>query len=104
MGSGKFVKNNQGFVCKNCGKKVPSHPSSSRNHCPECLFSLHLDINPGDRRNLCHGLLEPIGIKLGKGKSQIVYHCLKCGKGMVNIIAPDDNQEKLVEISTLPIK
>ncbi|OGD63713.1 hypothetical protein A2160_03460 [Candidatus Beckwithbacteria bacterium RBG_13_42_9] len=93
-----FLKRNQGFICQQCGFKVLPHPSSSRDHCPRCLAGLHVDIFPGDRQNSCRGLLEPIGLQKKKGKQQIVYRCEKCHKQVVNIAAPDDNQEKIVEL------
>ena len=32
-----------------------------RNHCPNCLSSLHLDIEPGDREADCGGIMDPVG-------------------------------------------
>ncbi len=46
-----FVKNDQGFVCAHCGQTVEPLGYTSRNHCPHCLYSLHVDIHPGDRQN-----------------------------------------------------
>ena len=39
------------FTCKVCGRLcTPENAGSDhRNHCPNCLSSLHLDIEPGDR-------------------------------------------------------
>lgn len=52
---------NTTFVCKNCSTPVaPLTNGSYRNHCPQCLYSLHVDIRPGDRQNTCHGLMRPI--------------------------------------------
>ena len=53
-----FTKNDNGFICKNCGFEVQPLGYSSRNHCPNCLHSLHVDINPGDRANECGGIME----------------------------------------------
>ena len=52
------------FTCKVCGwPVVPAGAGSShRNHCPNCLYSLHLDKEPGDRASDCHGRMEPIGV------------------------------------------
>ena len=46
------------FICKVCGWPVVSAGagSSHRNHCPNCLSSIHLDNEPGDRRSECHGV------------------------------------------------
>ena len=41
---------NQSFTCANCGAAVsPLAGGGYRNHCPVCLHSLHVDVNPGDR-------------------------------------------------------
>ena len=50
------------FVCDNCGKMVNKLNYTARDHCPFCLYSKHVDINPGDRLNKCRGLLKPIDI------------------------------------------
>ena len=45
------------FVCQHCGKTVlpDGAGTAHRNHCPKCLFSLHLDMEPGDREAGCGG-------------------------------------------------
>ena len=52
----KFNELDEGFVCENCKKEVKPLNYSSRDHCPYCLYSKHVDINPGDRNNNCKGL------------------------------------------------
>lgn len=95
-----FKKNNEPFVCIACGRKVEKHPTSSRNHCNYCLTSLHVDIDPGDRKNTCRGQMDPVGLDMKSGKTQVIYKCEKCGKMGKNIVADDDNQEILIELST----
>lgn len=51
-------KKDASFVCLNCGYAVPPLGYSSRNHCPRCLCSLHLDVLPGDRASGCRGLMR----------------------------------------------
>lgn len=55
---------NDTFVCKVCGKTVimAGAGSEHRNHCPYCLHSRHLDIEPGDRAADCGGVMEPIAV------------------------------------------
>jgi len=83
---------NTGFICKQCGAKVmPLTNGSYRNHCPYCLFSIHIDDTPGDRANSCLGLLKPIGIRNHSKKGyQIIHRCMKCGEEKINRTAPDD--------------
>ena len=77
----RFTKNDDTFVCKNCGLTVKPLGYSSRNHCPRCLCSLHVDINPGDRANPCGGILRPIKVEPDPKKGYIIIHrCDKCGE------------------------
>ena len=87
------------FICENCKKKVEKLKYTARDHCPYCLYSKHVDINPGDRSNNCKGLLEPIGIEKFKNTYKINYRCQKCHKEHKNIIASDDDMNKVIEIS-----
>ena len=54
----------ESFTCKNCGRLVvPAGAGSDhRNHCPNCLCSLHVDIEPGDRESDCGGIMEPVAV------------------------------------------
>lgn len=88
------------FVCENCGKNVLPLKYSARDHCPFCLYSKHVDIMPGDRKNTCLGLLKPIGIEKFKDTYKIVYRCTKCGEYHKNIMAKDDNMEEIILLST----
>lgn len=87
------------FICENCKKQVNKTGYTARDHCPHCLYSKHLDINPGDRKNTCHGLMKPIGIEKFKDKYKIIYKCLKCGETHKNIIANDDNMNEIINLS-----
>ncbi|MEG0873027.1 MAG: RNHCP domain-containing protein [Clostridia bacterium] len=94
-----FVKNDNGFICKNCGQKVEKLKYTSRDHCNHCLYSMHVDITPGDRKNKCGGLLKPINIyTTGKKGQVILYKCLKCFENVRNIVATDDQKEKIYEV------
>ena len=96
-----FSKNDQEFICENCKRTVPKLGYSSRNHCPYCLHSKHVDINPGDRSNECKGLLKPIEIEKFKDTYKIVYKCEKCHQLHKNIIAKDDDMNKIIETSNI---
>ena len=83
---------NTGFTCAKCGKTVqPLTNGSYRNHCPSCLYSLHIDIKPGDRASNCHGLMMPLSIQQHSKKGwQILHKCQSCGEEKLNRAAPDD--------------
>ena len=95
----KFNMIDEEFECENCHKKVSKLNYSARDHCNYCLFSKHLDVMPGDRLNNCHGLLKPIGIEKYKNTYKIIYKCQKCQQLHKNIMATDDNFEKIIELS-----
>ena len=97
MENKRFTKNDSGFICKNCGREVTPLGYTSRNHCPYCLCSLHVDINPGDRANDCGGILRPIQSLPDPKKGFVIVHrCERCGAVVRNKAAlegdtPDDN-------------
>lgn len=94
-----FTMRDEEFVCENCGKTVSKLEYSARDHCPYCLYSKHVDINPGDRLNECKGLLKPITIEKFKNSYKIVYKCTKCGQIHKNIVASDDDMDLIIELS-----
>ena len=87
------------FVCENCKRNVTKLNYTARDHCPYCLYSKHVDINPGDRLNTCMGMLVPIDIEKFKDTYKIIYKCEKCGMIHKNIAANDDNMDKIIELS-----
>ena len=102
MENKRFKMVDEEFICLNCGKKVKPLSYTARDHCPNCLYSLHVDINPGDRKNTCKGLLKPIGIeKNKKSEFKIIYKCEKCGETHKNIMANDDNMEEIINLSVV---
>lgn len=101
----KFKKNDEGFICDNCGFKVLPLGKSSRDHCPKCLYSLHVDINPGDRANECKGRLRPVSVTPDSRKGYIInYVCEKCGESHRNRAAypaevQPDNVNLLIKLT-----
>ena len=100
----KFKMIDETFICENCHKEVDILGYTSRDHCPYCLYSKHVDINPGDRLEQCHGLLKPIGIEKFKNTYKLIYRCEKCHKIRKNIIANDDNFDLILDIMSNPTK
>lgn len=91
----KFSRCKEDFVCENCGEKVSG--DGYTNHCPVCLCSKHVDINPGDRQNECMGLMEPIEVE-EKGKEYIItHHCTVCGEIKRNRSAKNDSFETILQ-------
>ena len=95
-----FTEIDEEFTCENCGQKVKKLGYSCRNHCNHCLYSKHVDKNPGDRQEECHGMLEPVGVEISNKKGYvIVYKCKKCGQIRKNKAAKDDNFDMILNIS-----
>ena len=87
----KFTKINEQFSCANCGYNVPIARSTCRDHCPKCLWSLHVDVNPGDRASNCGGLLEPKSYSANPKKGWMIHYlCRKCGMQRVNRFLEND--------------
>jgi len=95
---GIFQKRVEDFVCQKCGANVQGNGFT--NHCPNCLFSKHVDVNPGDRQEGCEGMMEPIGLDQKNGKFVLIHRCLKCGIVKRNKVSLEDNKEELVKISS----
>ncbi len=95
----RFNMIDEEFICQNCGNKVDKLKYTARDHCNNCLYSLHVDITPGDRKNPCHGLLKPIGIEKYRDTYKIIYQCQKCHQIHKNIMANDDNIDLIIELS-----
>jgi len=94
------------FTCKVCGRLcTPQNAGSDhRNHCPNCLSSLHVDIEPGDRASDCGGIMEPVAVWVRRGGEwAIIHRCKRCGALSSNRVAADDNPMKLMSIAMKPL-
>jgi hypothetical protein len=96
------------FRCRNCRLDVPTDApgTAHRNHCPNCLWSRHVDDTPGDRAALaeCGSSMQPIAITVrGDGEWVLVHRCLGCDIVHLNRTAGDDNPLLLVRIAVEPL-
>lgn len=93
----KFVRNIEDFNCVHCGAVV--HGNGYTNHCPNCLWSKHVDNNPGDRLSECHGMMKPVSA-MPDGTGYIIVHkCEKCGKIIRQKTSDNDNIDEIIKIS-----
>lgn len=92
-----FQKKVENFVCEHCGAEVVG--DGYTNHCPKCLWSKHVDVNPGDRAEKCGGMMRPAGILIKKGEHLITHCCIKCGFTRRKRIEREDNFDEAVKIS-----
>ncbi len=94
------------FVCGHCHRQISTRAPGTqhRNHCPLCLWSLHVDIRKGDRLSACRGGMEPITVwAKSNGEWAIIHRCRECGALRTNRIAGDDNDILLVSLAVRPI-
>ncbi len=93
----KFNRQIENFTCEHCGSEISGNGYT--NHCPHCLYSKHVDVNPGDRAADCGGLMEPVDIEQKGGKFVIVHRCQKCGFIRRNKVQENDDFDAVLRIS-----
>ncbi len=92
----RFSRLIEDFICEHCNNPVKGNGYT--NHCPYCLYSKHVDEDPGDRAATCHGMMEPIAVEV-KGDQYILLHrCLKCQHIKRNKAASNDNFQAILRI------
>lgn len=91
-----FDKTKEDFICDQCGTEVRG--TGYTNHCPACLWSKHVDINPGDRAATCGGAMRPVGYRARHGEYEIVHRCEVCGHEKSNRVSPGDNLAHLADL------
>ncbi len=94
--STKFKKKVEDFTCEKCGKEVKGNGYT--NHCPYCLWSKHVDNNPGDRASTCGGLMEPTNLVQEKMEFILTNRCVVCGYTKRNRMNTKDNFDIAFEI------
>ena len=99
----RFIRTIEDFTCEKCGIRVMG--SGYTNHCPECLWSKHVDENPGDRSSLCKGGMEPVSVSVFGGSIyRILHKCELCGFIRAQDASDGDTIERLIELSANPFK
>lgn len=101
-----YRSENSAFICEKCGRGVMPAESGTgnRNHCPECLWSRHVDCRTGDRMSVCRGMMEPIGVWVKRRDEwALIHRCVKCGFIRANRIAGDDNNMRLMILAIKPL-
>jgi rubrerythrin len=94
----QFVKRIEDFNCAHCGAVVRGNGYT--NHCPKCLWSKHVDNNPGDRASQCGGMMEPVSIEQSGGKWIIIHKCVVCGKTIRQKASDDDDINAIIALSS----
>ncbi|MDD3668930.1 MAG: RNHCP domain-containing protein [Alphaproteobacteria bacterium] len=97
MKTPRFTRQKEDFICAVCGARVAGNGYT--NHCPQCLSSKHVDINPGDRASPCGGIMPAESLVRKNGADYIVQRCVRCGHARPNKVAPDDVFEAVMALS-----
>ncbi|HMD49306.1 MAG TPA: RNHCP domain-containing protein [Bryobacteraceae bacterium] len=93
----RFTRVQEDFTCTRCGTAVQG--DGYTDHCPHCLWSLHVDIHPGDRLSTCRGLMKPIGVESGRKEWIIHYCCQRCGYKRRNRTATSDEFDAVLRLA-----
>jgi len=97
MDTKKFQRNKENFTCENCGFFVVG--DGYTNHCSKCLWSKHVDINPGDRAESCLGIMKPVRISTKESEYVITHKCTKCEFEKNNKVSRNDDFDKVLKIA-----
>jgi hypothetical protein len=94
-----FQKKVEDFVCEKCGAAVKG--SGYTNHCPHCLWSKHVDVNPGDRAAVCCGMMEPVNVEFNNDRRDwiMTHRCLVCKHEKRNKVDKNDNQAEIQKLA-----
>lgn len=93
-----FTRNKENFTCEHCGAHVEG--DGYTNHCPKCLWSKHVDVNPGDRAAKCSGMMRPARIEGSTGTGYVIVHrCEKCGFARKQKVEPEDDMDAVLKVA-----
>lgn len=92
-----FIRKKENFICEHCGHSVSGNGYT--NHCPKCLWSKHVDIDPGDREEVCKGMMKPIRLETKGGiATKIIHKCISCGFERPATILSEDNLQEVQKL------
>lgn len=91
-----FYRKIEDFTCLMCKMEVMG--TGFTDHCHNCLWSRHVDNNPGDRSSTCKGMMRPIKTEHNRKGFIIFYRCEKCGIKKRVHAAENDNKELLFKL------
>ncbi len=98
---GHFTRTVEDFDCAHCGATVTG--DGYTNHCPRCLWSRHVDIDPGDRASDCGGAMEPVAAGVRRDSWFLMHRCTRCGFVRRNRTAARDDRDAVRALLGRPI-
>jgi hypothetical protein len=93
----RFTRTTEDFRCLVCGTAVRG--DGYTNHCPNCLWSRHVDVQPGDRAAGCGGLMRPIALEARSHDTVLTHRCETCGHQRRNRTAAADDEAVLLRLA-----
>lgn len=88
------MRTRENFRCANCAHDVSGNGYT--NHCPECLWSMHVDVYPGDRAATCRAPMRPVRLLYERGEFMVLHECTNCGLKRRNRASGDDRLSALI--------
>lgn len=101
MAGARFTRVVEDFTCGQCGAAVTG--DGYTNHCPRCLWSRHVDINPGDRAAECGSLMAPVAAGVMQDEWFVVHRCIACGFVRRNRTSRQDDPDAVRALLGRPI-
>jgi hypothetical protein len=92
-----FTRTVEDFTCVRCATLV--HGNGYTNHCPACLWSLHVDVVPGDRAEPCRGAMRPVEVETRRDGYVIRHECVACGASRATRANPADSVDAMVAVA-----
>lgn len=92
-----FRRNKEDFICEHCGTEVQG--DGYTNHCPKCLWSKHVDVDPGDRAAECGGMMKPVFLEGATPDYVITHECEGCGFRKRNKVQAQDDSSAIVALA-----
>ena len=100
------IHRDESFLCAHCGADVPLGGRRPRDHCPRCLWSLHVDTIPGDRAAGCGGAMIQIAAEPSPKGWMLRFRCQRCGierrNRVLNDLEPPDDPEAVRKLVSQP--
>lgn len=93
----QFQRKVENFACTHCGAEITGNGYT--NHCSHCLWSKHVDVNPGDRAATCGGMMRPTNVENEKGEYIITHTCELCGHTKRNKVSAEDDFDTVVQLA-----
>jgi len=93
----RFQRNKEDFVCENCSREVKGNGYT--NHCTKCLYSKHVDVNPGDRKAGCGGLMKAVDVEKDGEEYFVIQRCDLCSHERRNKVSENDDFDVVIKIA-----